>query len=229
MATGKKRLNPETNKAFEVGDVRKDGYIFMQYRIDHVKKDGFFSERWVSKKRWDEYKEYDSSRAKRKHKEGIKNRGKKSINPDTGTFYKMGDRRKDGKVFLTHQTYVKDDGFRKQQWVDYDSYHRYKIKNLMTKVRSRSKKQGVESDLTREYLEAIFPKDGLCPVLNMKMDWGGERKGSRTSPSLDKIEPSLGYVKDNVMWMSQRANSMKQDSSSEELKSFAKWIKKTIK
>ncbi len=74
-----------------------------------------------------------------------------------------------------------------------------------------------------------IPKDGLCPVLNMKMDWGGERKGSRTSPSLDKIEPSLGYVKGNVMWMSQRANSMKQDSSTEELKSFAKWIKKTIK
>jgi hypothetical protein len=30
MATGKKRLNPETGKEFKLGDDRRDGYTFLQ-------------------------------------------------------------------------------------------------------------------------------------------------------------------------------------------------------
>ena len=223
-----KRLSPDTGKPFQSRDVREDGYLFVGYRTDHLKKNGFFSERWVTEKTWAENSSYDSARAKRKHKEGMKNKGKKSINLLTNVHFKMGDKRDDGKIFLMYDNYVKDDGFRREKWVEYKSYHKFKIKNLMTKVRSRSKKQGIKSNLTREYLEEIFPKDNICPVLKLKMEWGGGRKGSRTSPSLDKINPTLGYVKDNVMWMCQRANSMKQDSSQDELKKFANWALKNL-
>jgi hypothetical protein len=48
----------------------------------------------------------------------------------------------------------------------------------------------------------------------------------QTSPSLDKIDPEKGYVKGNVMWMSQLANAMKNNATKEELKQFANWVLK---
>lgn len=44
------------------------------------------------------------------------------------------------------------------------------------------------------------------------------------SPSLDRIDNDIGYVKDNIWVISQRANQMKGDASKEELICFAKWV-----
>ena len=74
----------------------------------------------------------------------------------------------------------------------------------------------------------IFPKDNQCPVLGIKLSWGGRRENGN-SPSLDRINPIKGYVKGNVMWMSHRANAMKQNATPIEMKLFAKWVVKTIK
>jgi len=51
-------------------------------------------------------------------------------------------------------------------------------------------------------------------------------KSKASSPSLDKIIPSLGYVVGNVQWLSKKANGMKQDASFQELEKFAKWVLK---
>ena len=77
-----------------------------------------------------------------------------------------------------------------------------------------------------DYLISIYPKDSLCPILGVKMEWGGQRENS---PSLDRIVPEKGYVKGNVMWVCDKANTMKSNANAEELKKFAKWIRKTIK
>ena len=41
-----KRLNPQTGKPFKCSDIRDDGYIFSQYNLSIVKKDGFYFETW---------------------------------------------------------------------------------------------------------------------------------------------------------------------------------------
>jgi hypothetical protein len=41
-----KRLNSETGKPFERGDVRESGHVFWEY-TKHVKRNGFFSEIWT--------------------------------------------------------------------------------------------------------------------------------------------------------------------------------------
>ena len=46
--------------------------------------------------------------------------------------------------------------------------------------------------------------------------------------SLDRIDSSNGYTRDNVMWMSRKANTRKSSASVKELKDFAKWIRKNI-
>lgn len=42
-----KRINPQTKKPFKYGDLRHDGYVFIDY-VFHVNKTGFFRERWTS-------------------------------------------------------------------------------------------------------------------------------------------------------------------------------------
>jgi hypothetical protein len=49
----------------------------------------------------------------------------------------------------------------------------------------------------------------------------------RSSPSLDKIIPSRGYVKGNVMVVSSKANLMKSDASVTELRDFSRWVRAT--
>ena len=41
-----RRINPNTNEFFKCGDLRKDGYLFKQYVLKRIKKDGFFVEQW---------------------------------------------------------------------------------------------------------------------------------------------------------------------------------------
>ena len=64
-----------------------------------------------------------------------------------------------------------------------------------------------------------YPK--VCPVLGIELDWG--MNGRQTnSPSLDRINPNKGYVKGNVMIMSDLANRMKQNATPEQLKQFSR-------
>ena len=70
--------------------------------------------------------------------------------------------------------------------------------------------------------EAVeYPK--VCPVLGMKLDWG--MNGHQpNSPSLDKIDPTKGYIPGNVMILSHLANSMKHNATPEQLKQFSRYF-----
>lgn len=87
--------------------------------------------------------------------------------------------------------------------------------DILYRIRSRSKKQGIKFNLTRE--DIVVPE--VCPVLGIPLNRGGIGiKGARPdSPSVDRIRPELGYVKGNVRVISNRANTLKCDASIEEL------------
>jgi len=78
-----------------------------------------------------------------------------------------------------------------------------------------AKKNGIEWNLDVNTLE--FPE--YCPYLGIKIDYESlEGKGCKDNyPSLDRINPKLGYVQGNVIICSNRANRIKQDSTVEEL------------
>lgn len=61
----------------------------------------------------------------------------------------------------------------------------------------------------------------LCPVLGIPLIVGGKR--SPNSPSLDRIEPSRGYVPGNVRIISDRANRLKSNRPLEVLKFHAEF------
>ena len=65
-----------------------------------------------------------------------------------------------------------------------------------------------------------YPK--VCPVLEMKLDWS--MNGLQyNSPSLDRIDPTKGYIPGNVMMMSDIANRMKSNATPEQLKQFCRY------
>lgn len=97
------------------------------------------------------------------------------------------------------------------------------LSRILAQRKSEAKKQNIPFDLDLDYLFNIA--NDVCPILNIRLSWG-ERKGKATdnSPSLDKFNPKLGYIKGNVTWISFKANTIKNNATSEEIQAVANWM-----
>lgn len=83
---------------------------------------------------------------------------------------------------------------------------------LWEDAKKRAKKKGIEFTILLG--DIVIPTE--CPVFNILLERGdGERTDA--SPSLDRIDPNRGYVKENIWVISWRANHIKSNSSLEEL------------
>lgn len=75
-----------------------------------------------------------------------------------------------------------------------------------------AKKYGIPFDVTLEYVISIAPEK--CPILGIPLSWCERtKKATDSSPTIDKIDPKKGYVKGNVIWLSNRANRIKNDGT----------------
>lgn len=91
-------------------------------------------------------------------------------------------------------------------------------------AKARATKYGVPFDLDKAYICSILTD--ICPVFGQPFVWYGN-KLSAFSPSLDRIVPSRGYVRGNVVVISQRANAIKSDATAEEIQAVADWLRLT--
>lgn len=97
----------------------------------------------------------------------------------------------------------------------------YKEQNVQRKIlgdaRASAKRKGLEFNLTIE--DIIIPTH--CKYLGtpLKLELG--RGLVWSNPSIDRIDSSKGYTKDNVQIISRKANTMKNCSTAEELIIFA--------
>jgi len=89
-------------------------------------------------------------------------------------------------------------------------------------AKRRAKSSGVPFKLTEADLPPIPDR---CPVFGAVFKYSDGRVVPE-SLTLDRIVPALGYVPGNVIWLSHRANAMKQDATIEELHRFAQWALK---
>lgn len=54
-----KRINKNTNRPFKYGDIREDGFIFVDYRKTRpLKKDGHYQENWLSPNNFETRRKY---------------------------------------------------------------------------------------------------------------------------------------------------------------------------
>ena len=96
----------------------------------------------------------------------------------------------------------------------------------MSNAKARAKKNGLEFNLTPEYLHSIIPN--LCPVLGIPLDLTTDQSkadiGHRAT--IDRIDNNKGYVEGNVVIVSHRANRIKGDASLKELKCLVEYYER---
>jgi hypothetical protein len=90
--------------------------------------------------------------------------------------------------------------------------------NLWSQAKRRAKRENIEFIIERS--DVIIPEK--CPYLDVPLTkvWGKGRL--QTNASIDRIDNSKGYVKGNIQVISLLANTMKNNSTKEELITFAK-------
>lgn len=91
---------------------------------------------------------------------------------------------------------------------------------MLNSARQRAKRVGVPFNI--DLGDINIPQ--LCPVLGIPLHRNSGNGPSANSPSLDRIIPSLGYVKGNVAVISNRANIIKQDANPEEILAVYNWL-----
>lgn len=94
-------------------------------------------------------------------------------------------------------------------------------KIMLYSAKHRAQVKGLSFDIDLE--DIVIPEH--CPVLNIRLEFF-HKSQSRSSPSLDRIDSSLGYIKGNVQVISWLANTMKTNATMDELYLFALWILK---
>lgn len=95
-----------------------------------------------------------------------------------------------------------------------ESYWRTVNTRLISSTKSRCKSRGIPFALTFNSIK--IPE--VCPILKIPFDRG------RYAPTIDRIDPRLGYIDSNIRVISKLANTMKNDASLKELKLFSKNI-----
>jgi hypothetical protein len=97
------------------------------------------------------------------------------------------------------------------------------INNLLSRAKKRADNKGLEFNLSSK--DFTLPK--TCPLLEVPLKIGTHDNYLYTY-SLDRIDNSKGYTKENVWIISQLANSMKNCATKEQLITFSKNIIKFI-
>lgn len=93
--------------------------------------------------------------------------------------------------------------------------------HLLYLAKSRSVIRNIPYDISKEDIKLVK----YCPILNVELKIGRKGKIEDNSFTLDKVIPSLGYIKGNVRIISAKANRLKSNASVEELESIINYIK----
>ncbi len=93
-------------------------------------------------------------------------------------------------------------------------------KRLYNSAKQHAKKLGVEFTITEE--DIVIPTH--CPYLKVVLTNISGQGRVATNASLERIDNSKGYIKENVQVISDLANRMKQNATKEQLLFFAQGI-----
>ena len=88
-------------------------------------------------------------------------------------------------------------------------------------AKQRAKTNGIEFSIT----EKDVPIPDFCPILGIPLFRVGGGKSTANSPSIDRIDPTKGYVSGNVQVLSNKANILKNYANLGELILLGEWAK----
>lgn len=100
----------------------------------------------------------------------------------------------------------------------------YHLQMLLNASKQRAILKNREHSITLKDIKELYPKDGKCPVFGFDLEFNN--KGFReTSPSIDRIDSSKGYTKDNIQIISWKANRLKAYATVEDLELLVAFLK----
>lgn len=92
-------------------------------------------------------------------------------------------------------------------------------------AKARAEKKQIDFDLTIDFLKELFFKQKQqCDISKIKMTYELDSGRINTNLSLDRIDSSKGYTKDNIHLVCMAINQMKSDLDIETLLYFCKEI-----
>jgi hypothetical protein len=96
----------------------------------------------------------------------------------------------------------------------YSSISRERV--ILDRAKSRATKLNIPFDLDLE--DISIPK--ICPILDVPLTTSGRK----TTPSIDRIDPTMGYVKGNIHIISNGANMLKSNFTKDEITRLYKYV-----
>jgi len=100
-----------------------------------------------------------------------------------------------------------------------NEYNKSPIPQMLSNSKIRALKKDIPHAINGAYLEKIWPKDNICPVLGNKFEMGFKYvKSKNLAPSLDRIIPKKGYIQGNLVIVSDIVNRVKSDATLEDMK-----------
>lgn len=95
---------------------------------------------------------------------------------------------------------------------------RYKLNQALKGTRRRSKLKDTYNDLDMEYLWYLWnSQNGKCALTGTQMTYKFYEGRVNANLSIDRIDSSKGYIKENIQFVTMVANQMKNDLTIEEL------------
>lgn len=93
--------------------------------------------------------------------------------------------------------------------------------HMLTQARRRAKEKGLPFTIDETHI--VIP--AVCPILGIKMEsnWGVARP-TDNSPSLDRVDNAKGYTPDNIIVISNRANTLKRDGTLAEFRKLVEFL-----
>jgi hypothetical protein len=118
------------------------------------------------------------------------------------------------------QRLKQDRKYREQKKKSFDQ----RLQALLNSSKQRATLKKLEHDITLQDVKELYPIDGCCPVFGFKLEFGNA--GFREhSPSIDRIDSSKGYTKDNIQILSWKANRIKGYATVEDLEAVLAYLK----
>lgn len=94
---------------------------------------------------------------------------------------------------------------------------------MLNAAKRKAWKLNLPFDLVKN--DVIIPE--FCPVFGLKLE-RGKGRSHYASPTLDRLIPSLGYVRGNVAVISMLANSMKGNATAVQHRRIADWMDQAL-
>lgn len=94
----------------------------------------------------------------------------------------------------------------------------YHLSYLMRGVRHRARKASIECDIDAGFLKILLSEqNGLCAVSGIPLTFTKGQGHIPTNASVDRIDPTKGYAKDNIQLVAHQVNTMKSNLSFDQL------------